>query len=922
MRSLAVLFFAAALCTSAFAQKPRPVRPKPAATPKKPLSEQAEWTRVTAIEDRAKRIEGLRKFVEQFPKAARLTEALEMLSGDEAALAAEKLQAGDAAAAAALFTSAAEHAPQPVAEKLWSEHLSAAAPNLFFRGARSEAMTVAGILEKKAEANAAQLLDIAAFHLSIENGADAKRIAQAAIKLDANSAAAYQTLGLANRMEFDLEGSAEAFAKALELDPESVTARRGLAEMKRSLGKADEAAALYRELLAKDEANAPARTGLILSLFDSGARAEAEAELAKVVEAGGGSVILLAGAAYWYAVHNEGARAVDLAQKAIAAEPRFIWGHIALARGQLAQGRPVDAEKTLLLAQRYGNFPTLDYELASARMAAGLYRDAADDLARSFTVADGVVKANLGGRVPRESRYFTELVGFERRASIFAPTAADDPATAAQMRALLEFHQQLAAAEPNAEALGRAADEFIRGDDRMRVHRELFAASQLLEKKVMLDKAVEITRAAPKDLEAGLDVPEAATAVLASELYESRRIASARGDYVNVPAVPRSMLSSVLRGRIEEITGWALFQKNDVEQAAIHLRRAVSVLPADSSYWRSSMWRLGTALAAAGNDAGALEAYVRSYKAGAPDPIKYSAVAGAYRRVNGNTNGLEAIVGPDPSAATAQAAATPEAPPTPEPSPAAVTADATPTPPRVVPMATPVVQEVQAEATPEASPTPTPEAEAATPSPSPTPEASPTPTPEAGPETPAAVATPVATLEVPPTDDAATPTPEASPSPAEMPPTPTPSPSPAANGLFPPVVITIPAPAAAKASPTPAAGAQNDAVADARPRVVDDKPKPAVEIRPCTITVSDESLTLRTGGGDLAVIVGRSDNNELDGLTAASTSPGDVAVRRQPIDGVRTRALFVVSPVGEKPGVFQVRFEMPCGRREIVVRIQ
>ena len=47
-------------------------------------------------------------------------------------------------------------------------------------------------------------------------------------------------------------------------------------------------------------------------------------------------------------------------RKAIAADPRFIWSHIALARGFLAQNKPVEAEKTLLSARRYGNFPTLE----------------------------------------------------------------------------------------------------------------------------------------------------------------------------------------------------------------------------------------------------------------------------------------------------------------------------------------------------------------------------------------------------------------------------------------------------------------------------------------------------------------------------------------------------------------------------------
>src|SRR6185295_18538348 len=110
------------------------------------------------------------------------------------------------------------------------------------------------------------------------------------------------------------------------------------------------------------------------------------------------------------------------------------------------------------------------------------------------------VHTDLGGRVPGESKYFTELVGFERRASIFAPTAADNPENAAQLKALLEFKQELGSPAPKPEIAINAADDFIRGDDKMKVHRQIFAASELLEKKVALPKVLEIAKAASPNL--------------------------------------------------------------------------------------------------------------------------------------------------------------------------------------------------------------------------------------------------------------------------------------------------------------------------------------------------------------------------------------------------------------------------------------
>ncbi len=304
--------------------------------------------------------------------------------------------------------------------------------------------------------------------------------------------------------------------------------------------------------------------------------------MAKALEANLGNIILQASAAYWYAANGEGEKAVELAQKAITADPRFIWSHIALACGYIAQRNPTAAEKTLLAARRYGNFPTLEYELASARAAAGFYREAAEELAKSFSVKDGLVSTNLGGRVSRGSKDLGELIGFERRASIFAPTGADSPETAARLAALLELKQELDKPEPNAVTAAKAADEFVRGDDKMKVHRLIFASTQLLDKKLALPKVVELTKSAPAALDSGLDVADPTAAVMASELYESRSIAAARGDYVNLPPVARPTLSAVLRGRVEEISGWADYQMENAPQASIHLKRAVSVLPADS----------------------------------------------------------------------------------------------------------------------------------------------------------------------------------------------------------------------------------------------------------------------------------------------------------------------------------------------------
>ncbi len=949
------------------AAKPKDT-PKPKPSPAKKPAEKAEWDKASTDEDPISRVSLLRQFISTFPKSSKLGQATALIVTAEAGLGNEKLVSGDIPAAFQYFKAAASDAPKPLPNELFTETLSKFPANLFFRGGRDEGLEIAKLIEPKIDGSASQQLELAAFYMSVEDGSAAKRLAEAAVRLEPNSPAAYQVLGLANRIDFQLEESAAAFARALELEPGSLTARRGLAEMKRSLGRSDEAAELYREILAEDAANYAAQTGLILALFDGGKRTEAESEMAKALEANPGNVILLGSAGYWYAAHNEPDQAIMYARKAVEVDPRFIWSHIALARGLLIKKEPVEAEKTLLAARRYGNFPTLEYEIATIRLALGFYREAAEELAKNFAVADGRLRTNLGGRVARESKDLIEVVGYERRASIFAPTAADSRENAARLTALLEMTTLLSAQQGDPAAIGKAVDDFVRGNDKMRVHRQLYAAARLLERKIALPKVLELTKAAPADVEAGLDVPNASIAVMANELYEGRALAALRGQYVNVPDVARLTLSQILRGQIEQFSGWASFQLNDTNQAVIRLKRAINVLPPDSAWWRTSSWQLGTALASSGKDAEALDIYIKSYKSSGPNIINYGIIETLFAKVHGNTNELERWIGPKPVQIIPDEVVAQNAEPTPEPAPAATAA-----PVEIVKEPSrdeiPQVASAKIEATPsptlEAVPDPTPAIpESTRPEPSPTIEATLSQTPRAK--------EPEKAAEIPASVPIALPGSAASPAPEEIrtaAPVPSPDrdtivddPKPAeekprdtindevakktAKDLFPPVVITIPAPQGAKPappktepSPTPASAKISEQPApdsqptpaaspdpkpgealpsDSRPRLVEAKP----EIKPCTFTLSEENINLQAGGGDLAVIVGLVDDGDLTGLAAVSSSPADVAVRRETIPGVTARALFVIRPTSSKTGIYQVRFELPCGKKDLLVKVK
>jgi hypothetical protein len=492
----ALLLLTGAALTSVAQRRPaaQPGKAKSAAgrskaaakTPAKPADGdalRAELDEVLKL-DAAARVERLRAFVRANPDSPQTLRAQELLTSARAALGDERLRGGDRAAGAELFRAAVAEAPAAMSDKLFADVLAQLPANLYVLGEREAGLELARAVEKRAAGSAPRLLAVASFYLGIEQPEEAARIAQAAVALRPDSAAAHQTLGTAHRYSLRLEEAAAEFARAAELEPKNAAPRRVLAELRRATGKPEEAVLLYKELLAADAKDPNARGGLVLALFDAGRREEAERELQAALTGEARDLPLLVGASYWYAARGEGARALELAEKAVAFESRFgwAWARVAQGRALLALKRPLDAERALRAARRFGNFPTLDYELAAALASAGLYDEAAEQLSRSFAVKDGKVEARLAGRVASSAADFGELLAPERRASLSQFAGAATAEEARVLKALLALRQATAAAATDERAAAEAAREFGAGDDEMRAFRNLYAAA-LLERR-------------------------------------------------------------------------------------------------------------------------------------------------------------------------------------------------------------------------------------------------------------------------------------------------------------------------------------------------------------------------------------------------------------------------------------------------------
>lgn len=745
-------------------------------------SEEVELTLTKPLEER---VALLKTFLVERPESKSRSRATELLVSARAGLGDERLKKGDSAGGIEQLMLAIAEAPVDASEKLFSGVISQIPLNLFLRGETAVATKAAQDIEAKFGNDAKRLVALSSFYIGTEQGGEATRLATQAVQLAPDLADAHRSLGRALHVSLRLEEAAAEYKRALELDPNSKAARRSLADLHRATGKPEEALALYRLQLEAEPAEKSARTGLILSLLDLGRADEAKKELETALKAEPRNLMLLSGAAYWFAAHNDNDFALELGRKAVAIEPRYTWSHVALARALVAKGKPLEAERALRFAKQYGKFPTLDYELASALAASGLYEEAGEILMGTFALKDGQVETRLAGQAVARGASFLVLLAPERRASIFQPLAADTENNAKLLKALLAFvisiDRESNGGTINEENAVAAAKEFAAGDDAARVHRQLFAASRLLQRGVGYQTAYELAEAARNSAEAGMNVPVLTLAVQADEFRAIRGRAIAQGGTPDIPEAPRNVLSNLLRGRIEDLAGWALLDQDKLDEAVEHLKRAVGILPEGTPAARTSLWRLGAALDRQGKKAEALSFYIKSYNAGEPDPVRRTVIEQLYQKINGSLDGLDQRIGPaEVLSANAPVTTTDKT----------IAQPAEPTPsPESTPAATP--SESVSPVTPQ--PTPSPEAAA----PLPTPEQSPSPLASPSPETPAtATPEPTASPETPATDPASTspaptPSPEVTPEPSgsrtpetpaptpEASPAPTPEPTPA-----------------------------------------------------------------------------------------------------------------------------------------------
>ena len=693
--------------TAAATKTKTPVVKKTPEQIKEEQLDEIDEVELTLTKPLAERAVKLKQFLDTHPTSVARPRAVELLISTHAALGDQQLKNGDTAGGIDQLLRAIDEADVSITDKLFSGVVVQIPTNLYLRGERDASFRAAQKIETKFGANPKRLLEVANFYLGVERSSDTVRLGEAAVKLAPDLADAHRILALGYHLSLRLDEAATEYKKTLELDPANKVSRGSLADLYRASGKSEDALALYNEQLTADPKDRAARAGKVISLLELSRTDEANSALEAAFAGDQLNLPLLTGTAYWFAAHEDYAKAFELARRAIKIEPRYTWAQIALSHAYLGLKSPLDAERAIRFARQYGKFPTLSYELANVLASMGLYDEAVEALNESFTIKDDQIETYLAGTVPAHESGFIELLAPERQASIYQRTAADNPANAKRLKALLALSAALTPGDKekvNEAAAVEAAKEFAAGTDSMRAFRQMYAANHLLRNGVGVTTALEFIDEARKATDEALKVPVLTLAVQAEEYRDMRASAISNGNVPDVAPAPAEVLANIFKGRLEDLEGWALFNQEKYPEAITHLKQASETLPSQTPAWRNALWHLGVALEQSGQKEQALDAYIKSYSGGRVESVRRSVIEKLYKQINGSLDGLDKRIGMEVLGGNTTAPAT-----TTTPEPTTTTTGQPVATPEATPAETPKPETPKPETeTPKSEPTPTP----------------------------------------------------------------------------------------------------------------------------------------------------------------------------------------------------------------------
>ncbi|MFN0122977.1 MAG: tetratricopeptide repeat protein, partial [Blastocatellia bacterium] len=616
-------------------------------------TENADLEAALATDDPAQRVASLRQFLTKWPEAAKADTAREALIQGLAIQAERQLSGQNIENALDLFRQTFTFLPQNISDRFFEETLLRIPVSVAVRGYRAEAVGLAREIEARSLTDVSRLGALGEFYISLESVPDALRALEKAVVLAPEDARILRTLGTANRMSLRLEEATRVFRRVIANAPADKRAYYELANLRRAHGAYDEARTLYQKQVDLDPAFPAARKGIALTLFAQGKKAEAEAELEKVVALAKnpGEVrqdfFLQTQMAFYLRMHDQKDAARRAADQALAAEPRFVWARIASAEMDMTEGRYFEAERHLLAARQYGSFPTLEFALGRLYMMVEDFDGAVAQFGKAFSrQADGGFTALLGGILDARDNRLMELFAREQQAAMFLFEPLADfhqyrlAETLTEMEAEIQTLRKSVRPENNEHGpdralplptavqegpLEKAVAAFVEAEPTRKPFRALFAARKLALLGIAPDIAVRFADQAAQGAEVATK-PDGALR-----------------DY---PNYDRDGRLAMFRGRALDAKGWALLKAGRNDEAITALEAAVAAY-ASLSEGKQARWRLAAAREAAGQLPQALALYLESYEAPATGSVDLNrkVIEALYRKVHGSMNGLEERIG-------------------------------------------------------------------------------------------------------------------------------------------------------------------------------------------------------------------------------------------------------------------------------------
>jgi tetratricopeptide (TPR) repeat protein len=623
-------------------------------SPDKQSEQQPDFSSLLAIESPEERVQALRKYLAENRESPQEDTLRELLTQSLAVMAEQQLSAQNIESAIDHFQQALKSSPARITDKFFETTLIRIPLAVAVRGYRNEAVLLAREVEAKCAESSVRLGAVGEFYLSLEMVTDAQRALEAAVRIGPEDARLHRTLGVAYRMALRLEDALSEYKRAIELDPADKRAYYETANMQRAHGAYEDAIRLYEKQREVDPAHTASIKGQVLVYLAQGKTDKAEKALAQLkTEDLADDYYLQTQTALSYLIQGQTIQARQSAERAVGIEPRFTWARIAAAEVDLVENRLFDAEKHLLAAAQFGNFPTLHFTLGKVYLAAEDYEGALVQFAKAFKYdrRDGFV-TKLGGVREARAEKIADLLLREQQAALylFEPLTSWTQFRTAETLVRLEEELRSLSVQNQESEKGTVSSDSNRAKSLENVVNEFTEAEPLRSPFRKLYIAQRLARSG--------QYPELAVKYADEALSQAEEATKDQGSLRDYPNYDRDSRLRIFRGRASDARGWALFKAGKTTEAIESLSAAVNYYGELPEAKRAG-WHLATARESTGALKESLDLYLASYEApesGSSD-LNRKVIETLYRRIYGSLKGLNERLG-KPAESSSNALAT------------------------------------------------------------------------------------------------------------------------------------------------------------------------------------------------------------------------------------------------------------------------